>query len=187
MTLRFPFALSPVCVSISLVTASICTLILIISGAGALPSCAQSKPAANSAPDVLVLSNGDILHGKFVSEVAGKVTFHTDPLGDVSLSWEKIKELHATERFAVLDKNVKLRGKKDVGKIPVGTIEVADQAITVHPEAGPPEAPIAVKNAQYVMDEGTLNKQVYHEPGFLSGWNGAADERGQLGEETDRK
>ena len=53
------------------------------------------KSAPNPAPDVLVLSNGDTLHGKFVSETAGKVTFHSDPLGDISVSWDKIKEMHA--------------------------------------------------------------------------------------------
>jgi hypothetical protein len=142
--------------------------------AGALNSHAQSKPAANPAPDVLVLSNGDTLHGEFVSEVAGKVTFHTDSLGDVSLSWDKIKELHASEKFAVLDKNVKLRGKKDTGKIPIGSFDVADQAVTVHTEGGAVVPPIPVNNAQYVMDEATLNKQVYHQPSFFSGWNGAA-------------
>src|ERR1700678_1940162 len=67
---------------------------------GAAAVCiAQSKPASpatDPAPDVLVLSNGDTLHGKFVSEAAGKVTFHSDALGDISLSWDKIKELHAT-------------------------------------------------------------------------------------------
>jgi hypothetical protein len=47
--------------------------------------------AQDAGPDVLVLSNGDILHGKFVSEIGGKVTFHSDPLGDVTLEWGKSK------------------------------------------------------------------------------------------------
>jgi hypothetical protein len=138
---------------------------------------AQTKPAAPAPappPDVLVLSNGDTLHGKFVSEVDGKVTFHTDSLGDVALTWDKIKELHTTQKFAVLDKTVKLRGKKSTGQIPVGTVEMADQAVTVHSESGAARAPIPVKDTQYVIDEATLNKQEYHEPGFFTGWNGAA-------------
>ena len=174
MTLRFRFVQFPVRVSFSRMAARICTLIFIISTTGSLHSHAQSKPAPASAPDVLVLSNGDTLHGKFVSEVAGKITFHTDPLGDVSLSWDKIKELHASQRFAVLDKSVKLRGRKDAGKIPIGTFDVADQAVTVHTGAGAAVPPIPVKNAQYVMDEATLNKQLFHQPSFFSGWNGAA-------------
>ena len=131
---------------------------------------AQSQPAAD--PDVLVLSNGDTLHGKLVNVVGGKVTFHTDPLGDVSLSWDKIKELHTAEKFAVLDKTVKLN-RKDQGKqIPTGILEVAGDAVTLHGEAAP--ASIPVKNAEYIVDQPTLNKQLFHEPGFLAGWSGGA-------------
>jgi len=44
-----------------------------------------AQAASKDSVDVLVLSNGDTLHGKLVSEVGGKVTFHTDSLGDVSV------------------------------------------------------------------------------------------------------
>jgi len=134
---------------------------------------AQAQPAPNTAPDVLVLSNGDTLHGKFVNEIGGKVTFHSDPLGDVSIAWDKIKELHTTQKFAVLDKTVKLRGKKSEGQIPVGKLDVENQAVVVHADTTSPP-PIPVKNAEYVIDFPTLNKQAFHEPGFLTGWNGAA-------------
>jgi len=138
---------------------------------------AQSKPAAppaGSAPDALVLTNGDTLHGKLVSATAGKVTFHCDPLGDISLSWDKIKELHATEQFGVLNQAVALRGKQRHIQLPVGTIDVADQLVTVHPENAPPPAPIPVKNAQYIMDNAALDRQINHEPNFFTGWNGSA-------------
>ena len=141
-------------------------------GAGAACQ-AQAKPADPS-PDVLVLANGDTLHGKFVSAVAGKVTFHSDPLGDISLGWDKIKELHTSQKLAVLDKTVKLRGKKNMPQIPEGTVDVAGQVVTVHPANAAAPAPIPVADAQYVMDAAALEKQVYHEPGFFAGWNGAA-------------
>jgi len=134
----------------------------------------DKKPAPNPAPDVLVLSNGDTLHGKFVSETAGKVTFHSDPLGDISVSWDKIKEMHVNEKLAVLDKTVKLRGKKSQQQVPVGTLEVADQAVTVHPENAAPAAPIQVKDAQFIIDEATLNNEIYHQPDFFAGWSGPA-------------
>jgi len=136
---------------------------------------AQSKPAApatNPEPDVLILSNGDTLHGRFVSETAGKVTFHCDPLGDISLSWDKIKELHATEQFGVLNQAVALRGKQRDIQFPVGTLDVEDQLITVHPENVPPPAPIPVKNAQYIMDNATLDKEINRQPNLLAGWSG---------------
>jgi hypothetical protein len=141
---------------------------------GAMLCTAQSKPAAPPPPDVLVLSNGDTLHGKFVSEVAGKVTFHSDPLGDVSLTWDKIKELHTSQQFALLDKNVKLHGKKSAGQIPVGTFDVVNQSVVIHPQSASTVAPVPVKDTQYIIDEATLNKQINHEPNLMTGWNGAA-------------
>ena len=74
----------------------------------AMMLCAQAFPlrlaaqAATATPDVLVLSNGDTLHGKLVNAIDGKVTFHSDPLGDVTLEWDKIKELHTSGNFADL-------------------------------------------------------------------------------------
>ncbi len=136
-------------------------------------SYSQAKPAPNAGPDVLVLNNGDTLHGKFVNEVGGKVTFHSDPLGDLSISWDNVKELHTAQKFAVLDKTVKLRGKKTARQqIPIGSLDVTDQAVKVQTE--PSVAPIPVKNAQYIVDEPTLDKQTFREPSFLAAWNGAA-------------
>jgi hypothetical protein len=136
---------------------------------------AQGKPAApNPAPDVLILSNGDTLHGKFVSETGGKVTFHNDPLGDVNLSWDKIKELHVAGKFGVINQPIATRGKKGVVQFPVGTFDVADQKLTVRPENAPAPASIPVAKAQFIMDSATLDKQINHEPGFFAGWNGAA-------------
>jgi hypothetical protein len=136
--------------------------------------CAAQAMMAASAPDVLVLSNGDTLHGKLVREVDGKVTFHSDPLGDVTIGWDKIKEMHTSQKFAVLDKNAKLRGKKAAHAVPEGMVDVADQAVTVHPEGAAAPPPIPVKDAEYVIDAPTLDKQAFHEPGFFTGWNGAA-------------
>jgi hypothetical protein len=134
----------------------------------------QAKPAPNPAPDVLILSDGDTLHGKFVSEVAGKVTFHTESLGDVALTWDKIKELHTAGPFTVLDKTVKIRGKNTEQNFPSGTLVVTNQTVTVQPAAGAAPPPIPVKNAAYVVDQPTLEKEIYHQPSFFAGWNGSA-------------
>jgi len=136
--------------------------------------CATLHVSAQAAPDTLVFSNGDTLHGKFVNEIGGKVTFHTDALGDIAVGWDKIKELHTTQKFAVLDNTVKLKGKKSESQIPVGTLDVTANALTVHSENVAPPPPIPVANAAYVIDAPTLSKQAFHEPGFFSGWNGAA-------------
>jgi hypothetical protein len=46
--------------------------------------------------------------------------------------------------------------------------------VTVHPENAPAAAPVPVKNAQYIMENATLDKEINHEPSFFAGWNGAA-------------
>ncbi len=79
---------------------------------------AQSKAGENTEPDVLVLSNGDTLHGKFVNEINGKVTFHTDAFGNVTLGWDKIKELHTHQKFAVLNSQEKAPSNKAARQMP---------------------------------------------------------------------
>ena len=133
---------------------------------------AAQAPAAP--PDVLVLVNGDTLHGKFVNAIDGKVTFHSDPLGDVKLDWDKIKELHTSGSFAVFNKNVKIHGKKGAAALPTGTLEVANKSVTLHTENAAAPAPIPIADAEFIMDKATLDKQLYHHPGFFTGWNGAA-------------
>jgi hypothetical protein len=130
--------------------------------------------AAETMPDVLVLSNGDTLHGKFVNVIGGKVTFHSDPLGDVTLGWDKIKELHTSGSFAVVDKNVKIHGKKSAARLPTGAVEVTNKSLTLHTENARASAPIPVGDAEFIMDKATLDKQLYHHPGFFTAWNGAA-------------
>ncbi len=136
---------------------------------------AQSKLATpNPASDVLVLSNGDTLHGKFVSETAGKVTFHSDPLGDVTLGWDKIKELHVAGKFGVLNQPVAAGKKRQTVQFPTGSFDVEDNTLTVHTESAPTPELIPVAKAQYIMDSAALDKAINQEPGFLQAWNGSA-------------
>lgn len=102
------------------------------------------------------------------------MNFHNDALGDLSVSWDKVKELHTAEPFAVVDKNVKLHGRKSEGSIPEGTLDVENQNVAVKPASGAAPSPIATKDAVFVIDGATLDKDIHHQPGFLSGWNGAA-------------
>lgn len=141
----------------------------------AIPHCLHGQSAdKNKDPDTLVLSNGDTLHGKLVQEAGGTVTFHSDPLGDLTLGWDKIKELHSSETFALMTPEMKKRNKRAALALPKGTVEVANGLVTLHPESGATIAPIPVKNAQAIVDAAVLDKQLNHRAGFLAGWNGAA-------------
>ena len=135
---------------------------------------AQAQNSASGDSDVLVLNNGDTLHGKLVNEIAGKVTFYTDAFGDLTLGWDKIKELHSAQKFAVLNDQEKPPSKKEAQKLPTGSLTVENQTVTVQSADGTTQPPIPEKHAQFIMDAATLDKQINHEPGFLSAWEGTA-------------
>src|SRR4051812_38141283 len=130
--------------------------------------------AQSADPDVLVLNNGDTLHGKLVNASDGKISFHSDSLGDLSVSWDKIRELRTAGSYAVFDKAIKIHTKKEAGSIPVGQLEIQNNSIAIRPEKAAAPAPVPVANAQYIMDAGMLEKQLYRQPGLFTGWNGAA-------------
>lgn len=135
---------------------------------------ADDKPK----PDVIVFTNGDQLTGKFVNEIAGKVTFHSDVVGDITVTWDKVKELHTGQTVAVVQQGVKFVHHHIPDTVAIGTIAVDNQQITmVQLQPGThyiSAQPIPVKSAQYIIDEGTLNKQLRGEPGFFQAWNGSA-------------
>ena len=136
-----------------------------------------TKPAAPAtAPDVVVFTNGDRLTGKLVREVNGIVTFHSDLVGDIDVSWDKIKELHTAGNFAVLEKGVIPERKLGEGQVSIGQISVEDARIhfTGTAAATHPIPSIATAEAAYVIDQAALDKQLLREPGFFEAWNGSA-------------
>lgn len=153
----------------------LCVLAFSLALACAAEDQPADKPAANATPDVLVLADGDTLHGKLINMVNGNVSFHTANLGDVNVKWSDVKELHTSEAFGVFNKSVKVHGKKDAaGKIPLGLIDVQNQSVMIRAQHGATPTSVAAANASYIVDHDTLNKEVYHHPNFLTGWNGAA-------------
>lgn len=132
----------------------------------------QAAPAG--APDLLVLVNGDQLSGKFLRVVGENVTFHDDILGDITVPIAKVRELHTQTKVAVLQKGFLARRGKLPANLPEGSVAVAHGMITVHAENNATIPAIPLANAQYIVDDVTLRKQVYGHPGFLEGWNGGA-------------
>jgi hypothetical protein len=74
--------------------------------AGQAPGDAK-KDAKGETPDVIVFANGDQLTGKFLRSVEGKVVFHSDLAGDVTVSWDKVKEIRSESKFVVLWRTVR--------------------------------------------------------------------------------
>ena len=134
------------------------------------PSGGTHKP--EPALDTITFTNGDHLTGTLVRAVGDEVVFHSEIAGDITVKWDKIRELRTGSRLAVLSNGVLLHHRHLPSGIPEGTLSVADQLITVHPETGATIAPIPVKKAVYIVDETTFRKQIAGHPGMLAGWNG---------------
>ncbi len=143
--------------------------LVFLSSAGRLFAADDKAP-----PDVIVFTNGDQLSGKFVQAIGDTVTFHSDIVGDINIDWSKIKELHTAQKVGVIEKGVEFKHHQIPASVPVGTMSVADQQITVQPATNATIAPIPIKNAHFIVDETTMNKQLRGHPGFFQAWNGAA-------------
>jgi hypothetical protein len=147
------------------------TFLSILFPLAAVRGFAADPPAT---PDVLVFANGDQLTGKLVNSAGGKVTFHSDMAGDLTLDWANIKEIRTPQKFAVIEKGVKPSKKTPEGLVPNGTITIADQAVRVHPDSGAVPAPIPVKDIDFLIDQTTFLSKVKTEPGFFYAWHGSA-------------
>jgi hypothetical protein len=133
----------------------------------------QTATAPKPEPDTLTLSTGESLIGHFVRSYGGNVVFKSDGLGELTIAWAKVKELHAAEHFVVVGKDVKLTRRTDTASLPKGTVAVADQTVVVEPEPGAPLRKVPVGDAAYVVNEATFQKDLLHGPGFFEDWKGA--------------
>ena len=125
--------------------------------------------APKADPDVLIFTNGDKLVGHLVSAAGGSVTFKSDMLGEIKVDWAKIKELHTSEKFAVIPKGVKVVHKNEA-PIPQGTLAVADQKIEVG--STPPQT-VPVGNVANLVPQEAFHKAVTDNHNFLHNWAGA--------------
>jgi hypothetical protein len=145
---------------------------------------AQNKPAPKPAPDTVVLSDGESLIGHFVRSNGATVTFNSDMLGELSIPWSKIKELHSAQRFAVVEKDIKLSRRADISRVPKGAVSMTDQTLVVEPGPGATPQKIPVAQATYVIDEPTFENDLHHSPGFFQDWKGAVTAGATLVEAT---
>src|SRR5580700_7883578 len=81
---------------------------------------AQATAAPKPEPDILIFTNGEKLVGHLVKAHGGTVTFKSDSLGEVNVDWKKVQELHSSETFVAIHKDVKLNRKSDTSKLPTG-------------------------------------------------------------------
>lgn len=140
--------------------------------AGLLAAHWLSAQPAKPEPDTLELVDGERLLGHFEQSNGSSVRFKSDVLGELTIDWSKIKELHTSQKFAVLPKNLKLKRNANVSNIPEGSIAEAGQKITVTPSTGPPQT-VSVADTGNVIDQTTFENAVQHNPRFISDWGGS--------------
>lgn len=137
-------------------------------GLSAMACFAQAAPQ----PDVLILVDGEKLIGHLESADATNVLFKSDIAGEVKIDWSKIKDLQTSDKFAIAKKGQIFGKHDDPTKVPQGTLEVADQKVTITPAAGAPQV-LPVADTQNVIPQ-TSFMNAFKKPGFKDYWHGAA-------------
>src|SRR3984957_8318267 len=94
---------------------------------------------AASAVDILILANGDQLTGKLVSEAGGKVTFHSDMAGDLIFTWDKIKSIHTSQKFAVIEQGQHVSLRTPDTDVAQGAVVIQDEKVQVNTGTGAPK------------------------------------------------
>lgn len=133
-----------------------------------VPASAQST-AGKPAPDVIVFTNGDQLTGTLERADGDSFVFKSDVVGEITVSADKIKELHSNGKFVALKKDEKITR---TSKQP-GTVTYGDKTLTVADTKSSTPEVVPVKNLAHMIDSVTYNKEVTSNPGVLSGWDGS--------------
>ncbi len=143
---------------------------------------AQSKPspAPKPAPDTIIFTNGDQLSGTLERSVGNSITFKSDMAGEITVSLDKVKELHSAGSFAVLRKDV----RPSRSTVVPGTLTYADSKLTVAPATAPPEV-VPEKQIGYIIDQSTYDMELEKKPGPLYGWHGAVNGGATIVRSTD--
>src|SRR5271170_2994833 len=125
--------------------------------------------AAKPAPDVIVFTNGDQLTGTLERATGDSFVFKSDVVGEVTVSADKIKEMHAGGKFVALKKGEKITR---TSKQP-GTVTYSDNTVTMAATSSSAVEAVPVKDLAYLIDNATYNQEVTSNPGIWYGWHGS--------------
>jgi hypothetical protein len=127
------------------------------------------NPAAKPAPDVIVFTNGDQLTGTLERATGDSFVFKSDVVGEITVTADKIKELHTGGRFVALKngETVTRTSKKP------GAVTYQDNAVSVADESSSSTVEtVPVKDLAALIDSATYNKEVTGNPGIFQDWTG---------------
>jgi len=141
---------------------------LAVPRANMLAQTAPPKPP----PDTLVLNDDEKLVGHFVRSTSADLRFKSDILGEVTIPWSKVKELHASGTYTVVGKSIKLGRRSDTSRLPKGSLEATAKEITVTAPGAASEK-VLVADAAHVIESTEFEQQVMHSPGPAEDWAGS--------------
>jgi hypothetical protein len=125
-----------------------------------------------SGADTVVFIDGEKLIGELQSANANTVTFKSESVGEVSVPWKKIQELHSKGDFAVLLKQQKIRNQQQAKSVPEGAISATATGIEVTAKAGEPPRKIPVAESAYIVDKDEFDS-AFESPDFFGNWTGS--------------
>jgi hypothetical protein len=125
-------------------------------------------------PDTLVFVDGEKLIGHLLRSTGNSVMFHSDILGDITVDWSKIKQLNSTQKFAVVEKGVKLRTNESDAKIPQGSVTLQDGDLHVQTTDGSTPLVLPLSQTADVIDQASFERFVLSRPSWYENWKGSA-------------
>ncbi|WP_433968795.1 DUF481 domain-containing protein [Tunturiibacter gelidiferens] len=129
---------------------------------------AQSA-TAKPAPDVIVFTNGDQLTGTLEGATGDSFVFKSDIVGEITVTADKIKELHTAGKFVALKNGENVTR---TSKTPA-TITYQDNAVALADQTSSSVVEtIPVKDLSVLIDGATYSKEVTGNPGIFQDWTG---------------
>ncbi len=140
-----------------------------------------AKPPDNQ--DTITLTNGDTLTGKVGKVTFGKVAFHDDVLGDLTIPLSKIKTMNTKIAFAAASTAESLTRKNVAEEVPVGKVSIENETVKITPQSGG-ERQFPAKDLSFMLDAEAYQRELHNESDFFYGWTGTATVGATLVEAT---
>ena len=99
--------------------------------------------------------------------------FHSDMAGDLSFTWDKIKSIHTSQKFAVIQEGQHISLKTPDTDVAQGAVVIQDEKVQVSTSTGTAPKEIPQKSAAYIVDEDSYVKELHGKHGWSYGWGGA--------------
>ncbi len=132
-----------------------------------------TQPGSKPQPDTLILTDGEKIIGLLQSASNSSVVFKSDILGELTVKWANIQELHSSQKFAAIPKDAKLRKREDANTVPQGPVTMTDQKVQVRTGAEARTQSIPVKDVGNLVDEASF-QQAFRKLRLTQGWKGSA-------------